>query len=88
MPRHTPEERNPEEKSHGSSGDFWKKHSIRNKKEQPGNPDSAGQKRLPSKSAKISPEKTKKILRDDEVHGKKLTKKQRGFFGAVAGRGD
>ena len=29
--------------------------------------------------------KSKKILREGEVHGKALTKKQKGFFGARAG---
>jgi len=29
--------------------------------------------------------KAKKILRDDTIRGKKITKKQKGFFGARAG---
>ena len=33
----------------------------------------------------VSPEKAKTILKDDEVRGKELTDKQRGFFGARAG---
>lgn len=33
----------------------------------------------------ISKKKAKKILRHGSVQGKKLTKKQRGFFGARAG---
>ena len=32
----------------------------------------------------LSPRKAKKILRDKEVRGKKLTKKQKAFFGARA----
>ena len=32
----------------------------------------------------LSQEKAKEILEHGEVHGKKLTKKQRGFFGARA----
>lgn len=42
---------------------------------------------LPSQSLDISPQKAAKILRDGTVHGKKLTKKQRGLFGARASRG-
>ena len=34
----------------------------------------------------ISRTKAKKILRDGEIRGRKLTKAQRGFFGAAAGR--
>jgi hypothetical protein len=33
----------------------------------------------------VSKSKAKEILRHGEVHGHKLTKKQRGFFGARAG---
>lgn len=36
----------------------------------------------------ISPEKAKKILADGQVHGKELTEKQKGMFGAAAGRAD
>lgn len=36
----------------------------------------------------VSSEKAKEILRDGSVHGKKLTKKQRGFFGAQAGKAE
>lgn len=32
-----------------------------------------------------SKEKAKEMLRHGSVHGKKLTKKQKGFFGAIAG---
>ena len=35
---------------------------------------------------KLSKTKARKILKDGKVHGKKLTKKQRGFFGARAGK--
>lgn len=35
--------------------------------------------------AKLTATKAKKILRDDQVRGKPLTPKQKGFFGAVAG---
>lgn len=38
------------------------------------------------KGHSLSPGKAKKILRDGEIRGHKLTKKQRGFFGAVAGK--
>ncbi len=34
---------------------------------------------------KISKKKARKILRDGKVAGKKLTSKQKGFFGAKAG---
>lgn len=34
---------------------------------------------------KLTKRKARKILRDGEVHGKPLTKKQKGFFGARAG---
>lgn len=34
---------------------------------------------------KLSKEKAKEILKHGEVHGKKLTKKQKKFFGARAG---
>lgn len=33
----------------------------------------------------VSKRKAGKILKHDSVHGKKLTKKQKGFFGARAG---
>lgn len=34
---------------------------------------------------KLTKKKAKKILEEGKVHGKPLTKKQRGFFGARAG---
>ena len=34
---------------------------------------------------KLGATKAKEILKDGTVHGQPLTKKQRGFFGAVAG---
>ena len=37
------------------------------------------------KKAQVSKAKASKILRDKEIRGKPLTKKQRGFFGARAG---
>lgn len=37
-------------------------------------------------SENISPEKAKKILKDKEVKGHPLTEKQKGMFGAAAGR--
>lgn len=33
-----------------------------------------------------APAKARQILRDDKVHGQPLTAKQKGFFGAVAGK--
>ena len=92
MSRHgmidTPHKPEMKEAMHGSSREFWKKHSIRDKAPQPGNSYSGGQKRVPSESSELSPEKARKILSHGEVRGKKLTKKQRGMFGAIAGRGD
>jgi len=35
--------------------------------------------------AKLTQSKAKEIMRHGEVHGKSLTKKQKGFFGARAG---
>ena len=37
-------------------------------------------------SDRISPEKARKILKDGTVRGHKLTKRQRGMFGAAVGR--
>lgn len=34
---------------------------------------------------KLTREKAKKILRDGTVHGRPLTKNQKGLFGAIAG---
>lgn len=36
--------------------------------------------------AKLTKTKARKILKDGTVRGKKLTKKQRGFFGAAGKR--
>ena len=38
-----------------------------------------------TKPAQVSQDKAKEILRHGEVHGKSLSKKQKGFFGARAG---
>jgi hypothetical protein len=35
--------------------------------------------------AKLTRAKAKKILKEGKVHGKSLTKKQKGFFGARSG---
>ena len=37
------------------------------------------------KSKPVGSKKAKEILKDGTVHGKKLTGKQKGFFGAIAG---
>ena len=37
------------------------------------------------RGSNVAPEKAKQILKDDEVRGKPLTGKQKGFFGARAG---
>jgi hypothetical protein len=39
---------------------------------------------MPKKKT-VSPAKAKEILRDGTAHGKKLTKKQKGYFGVIAG---
>lgn len=39
---------------------------------------------MPRKKHKLTRAKARKILRHGKVRGKKLTKKQRGFFGARA----
>jgi hypothetical protein len=38
-----------------------------------------------ARGSSVAPTKAKQILRDDEVRGKPLTEKQKGFFGARAG---
>ena len=40
----------------------------------------------PSKTTKLTPRKASLILKEGEIGGKPLTKKQRGFFGAVASK--
>lgn len=42
-------------------------------------------KKSTKKGHKLTTIKAKKILSDKEVRGKKLTKKQKRFFGAIAG---
>lgn len=42
----------------------------------------------PSTGMDMSPDKAKTILHDGTVHGHPLTEKQRGLFGAIAGRSD
>ncbi len=38
-----------------------------------------------AKKAPVTPAKAREILRDGSVNGKKLTKKQKKFFGRIAG---
>jgi hypothetical protein len=38
-------------------------------------------------SRSVTPAKARKILRDGKIRGKKLTAKQRRYFGAKAGKG-
>ena len=75
----------------GSTEAFWRKHSIKTTRDQPGNPHADGERRsgkgLPSKTASVSHEKAKEILKHGKVRGKNLTPAQKGFFGAVAGKG-
>ena len=47
----------------------------------------ARKKSLPSETTNISSTKARKMLREGTAHGKSLTEKQRGFLGAVAGKG-
>lgn len=49
-------------------------------------PGEMGEKNQPSDN--VSPSKTRKILHDGEVNGHPITQKQRGMFGAAAGRGE
>jgi len=69
----------------GATENFWKPHSIKSGRDQPGNPRASSE--LPSTHAKVTPHKAKEILRHGSVRGHELTPKQRGFFGAVAGKG-
>lgn len=66
----------------GATEKFWSPYKIGGKRSQPGNPRADGE--LPS--SKISPTKAKEILRHGTVRGHKLTPKQKGLFGAAAGR--
>lgn len=70
---------------HHSTEDFWKPHSIKSGRDQPGNPRASSE--LPSTHADVSPRKAKEILRHGTVRGRELTLRQEGFFGAVAGKG-
>lgn len=40
---------------------------------------------MPKKQKIITRQKAKKILKEGKAHGKRITKKQKGFFGARAG---
>ncbi len=42
---------------------------------------------MATKKSEPSPRKARKMLRHGKVRGKPLTKKQRGKFGAIAGKG-
>ena len=46
----------------------------------------ASKKRKPSSKSKLTPAKARKMLKDGTAQGKPLTKKQKGFFGAVASK--
>ena len=41
---------------------------------------------LASERSGVSPKKARKILKDGKVRGRKLSRKQQGMFGAIAGR--
>lgn len=47
-----------------------------------------GKKEMRSEKADISPEKAKKILKDNSVHGYPLSDQQKKFFGVMAGKED
>jgi hypothetical protein len=70
----------------GACARFWKPFSVRDGHSQPGNPHSKGE--LPSEHTSITPEKAKLMLHEGTARGHKLTHKQKGFLGAVAGKGD
>lgn len=70
----------------GATEKFWRPFKIGSGRDQPGNPHAEGEKRLPSESTTLSPQKAKKILKHGEVRGRELTKPQKGFLGAVAGK--
>ena len=78
----------PQEGGYGSgpTKKFWTPYSIGGQRNQPGNPKAQGEKRVPSQSSPVSPEKAKEILRHGSVHGHALTKAQKGMFGAIAGK--
>ena len=40
---------------------------------------------MPKKRKSLTKAKAREILKDGTAHGKKLTKKQKKFFGAIAG---
>lgn len=69
----------------GACAEFWKPFSIRDGHTQPGNPKASNE--LPSKHMDMSPEKARTILHDKSIRGHPLTPKQRGLFGAIAGKG-
>lgn len=75
-----------EDYEHGSCAKFWKPYSVKDGHSQPGNPHSSNEQ--PSDKIDMSSEKAKKILSDNSANGHPLTKKQKGLFGAIAGRGD
>lgn len=76
--------RDKEEYSNGPCASFWRNYSIRDGHTQPGNPKASNE--LPSKHMDMSPEKARTILHDKEIRGHPLTEKQRGLFGAIAGK--
>lgn len=49
-------------------------------------PADAKKRSVKSASRKVSSDKAKKILKDGSVRGHPLSKKQKGFFGLIAGK--
>lgn len=43
---------------------------------------------MPSEKTSLTSEKAKTMLKEGEAHGKPLSSDQKGFFGAVAGKGE
>jgi len=72
--------------NNGACAAFWKPFSIRDDHSQPGNPKASNEK--PSEHTSITPEKAKLMLKEGTARGHKLTGPQKGFLGAVAGKGD
>jgi len=69
----------------GACAKFWKPFSIRDNHSQPGNPKASNE--LPSEHTSITPAKAKIMLKEGTARGHALTPKQKGFLGAVAGKG-
>jgi len=47
--------------------------------------ESEEKKKMPSETTDITPEKAKKMLKDNSAHGYPLTDQQKKYFGVIAG---